>query len=71
MTGAVAAVAIVAAFDRASCPGAGVVVAISMISFLLLHVTNGTPPALRTIAREDLIGLPILAYALWDAFVRH
>jgi hypothetical protein len=41
-----------------------------MISFLILYFGGGSPPALRVIAIADLIGLPFLAYAAWDAFSR-
>lgn len=45
-----------------------VAVGISMASFLLIWWGSGTPPALRTIAVADLIGLPFLFYAAWQAF---
>lgn len=45
-----------------------VIAAISMISFLALYFTNGSPPTLRQIAIADLIGLPALAYVAWRAF---
>ncbi len=45
-----------------------IVVAISMLSFLALYFTNGSPPALKSIAIADLIGLPALAYVAWRAF---
>jgi hypothetical protein len=45
-----------------------VLVAISMVSFLALYLTNGSPSALRQIAIADLIGLPALAYVAWKAF---
>ncbi len=45
-------------------------VSISMLSFLLIYWLGGSPPALRTIAIVDLVGLPFLAYAGWHAF-RH
>lgn len=45
-----------------------VVVAISVVSFLALYFTNGSPPALRQIAIADLIGVPALAYVAWRAF---
>lgn len=44
-----------------------VLVAISMISFLALYFTNGSPPALKQIAVADMIGLPALAYFAWKA----
>lgn len=45
-----------------------IIVVISMISFILLYFTNGSPPALKPIAIADLIGLPALAYVAWKAF---
>lgn len=45
-----------------------IVVAISMVSFLALYFTNGSPPALKQIAIADLIGLPALLYVGWRAF---
>jgi hypothetical protein len=47
---------------------AGIVTAISMLGFLWLYWRAGAPPALRTIALVDLIGLPFLTFALWGAF---
>ncbi len=47
---------------------ASVVVALSMLSFLLLYWAGGSPAALRQIAIADLIGLPVLAVATWQAF---
>lgn len=44
-----------------------VVVAISMLSFLALYFTSGSPPALKQIAIADLIGLPALAFVAWRA----
>lgn len=49
-------------------PLASVGVGISMLSFLWLYVNAGQPPALRQIAVADLIGLPFLAIAAWQAF---
>jgi hypothetical protein len=49
-------------------PLATVAVGLSMISFLLLYLANGSPASLRTIALVDLAGLPILAYVGWQAF---
>ncbi len=46
-----------------------VAVAISMLSFLFLYFTNGSPEVLRNIAIGDMIGLPALAYVGWRAFV--
>lgn len=45
-----------------------VLVTISMVSFLILYFTNGSPVALKQIAIADLIGLPALAYVAWKAF---
>ena len=45
-------------------------VGLSMLSFLLLYWLGGSPLALRSIAVVDLVGLPFLAYAGWQAF-RH
>lgn len=45
-----------------------VAAAISMISFLLLFHAAGMPPALRTIAIADWIGLAPLLYVVWRAF---
>lgn len=47
---------------------AGIVTSISMLGFLLLYWRAGSPPPLKTIAMVDLIGLPVLAFALWGAF---
>jgi len=45
-----------------------VVVAISMLSFVVLYVTNGAPFALKRIAIVDIAGLPVLALAGYLAF---
>lgn len=45
-----------------------IIVAISMISFIALYFSNGSPPALGHIAIADMIGLPTLAYVAWKAF---
>ena len=47
---------------------AATALATSMISFLILYWSQGSPPALRTIAIADLIGLPFLALVFWQAF---
>jgi hypothetical protein len=65
---AVFAACLWAAFDPAPRKLATLVVAISMISFLILYWRDGSPTALRTIARADMIGLPFLAIAAWKAF---
>jgi len=49
-------------------PLATVAIAISMVAFLLIYVGQGMPPALRTIALADLVGLPFLAVVGWNAF---
>ncbi len=47
---------------------ATVSVSISMLSFLLLYWLGGSPLALRSVAIVDLIGLPFLVFAGWQAF---
>jgi hypothetical protein len=47
---------------------ASVAAGISMITFLLLYWSQGSPPALRMIAIADLVGLPFLAFAAWQAW---
>ncbi|ANU08332.1 hypothetical protein [Paraurantiacibacter namhicola] len=47
---------------------ASVLTAISMLAFLALYFSNGSPPTLRTIALVDLAGLPVLAAAAWMAW---
>jgi len=47
---------------------ASVAVGISMASFVVIWWLSGMPPALRTIAIADLIGLPVLLYVAWQAF---
>ena len=42
-------------------------VAVSMISFLVIYIMAGRPPALRSIALADLAGLPPLALVAWFA----
>jgi hypothetical protein len=49
---------------------ASVALAISMLSFLWLYWQAGSPPALKTIALVDLIGLPVLALAMGRAFTQ-
>lgn len=49
-------------------PLAAVAVGLSMVSFLLLYWLGGSPPGLRNIAIADLVGLPFLAFAAWQAF---
>jgi len=57
-----------AAFDPGGRRLAVMIVAISMVSFLVLYWQAGAPAALRQIALVDLIGLPFLAFAAWGAF---
>lgn len=45
-----------------------VLAAISMLSFLILYLANGSPVALRQIAIIDMIGLPALVFVGWKAF---
>ncbi|MBD2841320.1 phosphopantetheine adenylyltransferase [Erythrobacter rubeus] len=45
-----------------------IVVGISMLSFLSLYWTAGSPAPLRRIAMVDLAGLPVLAGVAWLAF---
>jgi hypothetical protein len=47
---------------------AGIVTAISMVTFLWLYWRSGAPAPLRTIALVDLAGLPFLVVAMWGAF---
>jgi hypothetical protein len=47
-----------------------VVIATSMLSFLVIYWYAGSPPALKSIAMADLVGLPFLAFAAWSAFER-
>jgi len=49
-------------------PLATVALGLSMGSFLILWWIAGASPALRTIALADLIGLPVLLVAGWQAF---
>jgi hypothetical protein len=60
--------AVWAAFDPASRRVASVGVGVSMISFLILYWSAGSPPALKTIAMADLVGIPFLAFVAWKAF---
>jgi hypothetical protein len=49
-------------------PAAAVMTAISMLSFLLLYWQGGSPPALRTIAIADIVGIAPLLVVGWSAF---
>jgi hypothetical protein len=52
-------------FAAAPRPAAAVLTAISMLTFLLLYWQAGGPPALRTIAVADIVGLAPLAFVIW------
>ncbi len=65
---AVFAACVIAAFHPDSRQLAVAVSVISMGSFLLLYAQAGSPRALAKIARADVIGLPVLAYAALAAF---
>ncbi len=56
------------AFDATPRKAAVLVTAISMLSFIALYFSNGSPKPLKTIATVDLIGLPFLALVAWKAF---
>lgn len=45
-----------------------VALAISMLGFLIIYSRQGMPASLSWIAIADLIGLPLLAFAAWNAF---
>ena len=59
---------IYAIFQPGSRQLAAVVVAVSMVSFLVLFALSGNPAGLRLVAIVDLVGLPFLAFAAWHAF---
>ena len=59
---------IYAIFQPGSRQLAAVMVAVSMVSFLVLFVLGGNPDKLRPVAMVDLIGIPFLAIAAWNAF---
>ena len=59
---------IYAIFQPGSRQLAVVVVAVSMVSFLVLFALSGNPAGLRLVAIVDLVGLPFLAFAAWHAF---
>ena len=67
---AVLAACLWAAFDPGARRLASVVVAISMVSFLLLYSLGGSPPMLRRIALVDLAGLVPLCIVAVAAFRR-
>jgi hypothetical protein len=47
---------------------ASVGVGVSMVSFLILYWSAGSPPPLKTIAMTDLVGIPFLIFVTWKAF---
>jgi hypothetical protein len=49
-------------------PLATIAVGISMVSFVLIWLLAGAPSALKSIAVADIIGLPFLIFAGWQAF---
>ena len=59
---------IYAIFQPGSRQLAAVIVAVSMVSFLVLFALSGNPAGLRLVAIVDLVGLPFLAFAAWHAF---
>ena len=59
---------IYAIFQPGSRQLAAVVVAVSMVSFLVLFALSGNPAGLRLVAIVDLVGLPFLAFGAWHAF---
>lgn len=66
------AIVVIACLWAIADPGArrlaGVVVATSMLSFLAIYWSAGSPPALRSIAMVDLAGLPFLAVVIWHGW---
>jgi hypothetical protein len=56
------------AFATAPRPAAAAMTAISMVSFLMLYWQSGAPPALRTIAVADIVGLAPLSFVSWHIF---
>lgn len=67
---AIAAACAFAAFDAPARPLASLVVAISVLSFLLIYATHGSPKgALRTIAIVDAVALVPLAAVLADVWM--
>lgn len=67
---AVFAVAVLAAFDPGARRTASLVVAISLIAFLIVYVGGGSPKGpLRTVAIVDAVALPALAVVAWRAWL--
>lgn len=68
---AVCAAAVFALFDTEARRLASLVLAISIVGFLIVYLRAGAPTgALRTIAIVDLIALAPLAFVLWAAWLR-
>ncbi len=65
---AVFAACVFAAFVPEGRRLAVLIVAISMVSFLVLYWQAGSPVPLKRIALVDLAGLPVLAGVAWLAF---
>lgn len=65
---AVAAACAYAAFDPASRQLASIVAGVSVLGFLLVYITAGSPKRLRSIALIDLIAVPPLLWACADAW---
>lgn len=63
-------VAVWAAFDPAVRRLAVVAVGVSMLSFLTLYAGAGRPPALRSIALADPVGVVPLLFVAWGAWLR-
>jgi hypothetical protein len=66
--GVIFVICIWAAFDPSVRHLAAIAVGISMGSFVLIWKRSGASLALRSIAIADMAGLPILAFAGWQAF---
>ncbi len=65
---AVFAACVFAAFVPEGRRLAVIVVGISMLSFLVLYFSAGSPAPLRRIALVDLAGVPVLLAVAWSAF---
>ena len=67
---AIIVTALFAAFDPAVRRAAPLIVAISVIGFLLVYIRADMPPgALRTIAVADLVALLPLVFVFWNAWI--
>jgi hypothetical protein len=67
---AIVAICVWAIFRAETRQLATVAVAISMVSFIAIWWLAGAPPAIRSIAVADMIGLPVLVVAGWMAWQR-